>query len=79
MDNLYWLTEPGPGETVVRALDYRYGMPGRTSLGFWGIQAIVGEDGKLKGPVETFRPPRDTSSSAWHDLWARILGTGPPR
>jgi inner membrane protein len=79
MDNLYWQAEAGGGETVVRALDYHYGMPGRTALGFWGIQAIVGEDGELKGQVETFQPSRDTSSSAWQDLWARILGTGPPR
>ena len=40
---------------------------------------FVGEDGELKGQVETFQPPRDTSSSAWQDLWARILGTGPLR
>jgi inner membrane protein len=78
MDNLYWQTRPlENGETLVQALDYRYGMPGGSALGFWGIQAIVGANGEFRREIETFRPPRDASSSAWRDLWIRILGTGP--
>jgi inner membrane protein len=76
MNNLYWLSEPQEnGDTVVRALDYRYGLPGRSALGLWGIQAVVGGDGELQGEVESFQTPRDTSRSAWRDLWRRILGS----
>jgi inner membrane protein len=74
---VYWQAEPENGEIRVRALDYRYGLPGATVLGFWRIQAIVGADGDIKGDVHTFSPPRDTSAAAWRDLWSRILGTGP--
>ncbi|MFW6077386.1 MAG: metal-dependent hydrolase [Hyphomicrobiales bacterium] len=77
MDNVYWQAEPESGKIRVRALDYRYGLPGATVLGFWGIEATVGEDGEIKGKVQTFQPPRDTSAAAWRDLWSRILGTGP--
>ncbi|HUE46488.1 MAG TPA: metal-dependent hydrolase, partial [Aestuariivirgaceae bacterium] len=77
MDNVYWQVEEGNGETRVRALDYRYGLPGRTVMGFWGIQAIVGQDGEVRGDVNVFQPPRDASSAAWCDLWSRILGAGP--
>jgi inner membrane protein len=76
MDNVYWQVEPAAGETRVRALDYRYGLPGATIMGFWGIEATVGEGGEVEGEVEIFQPPRDTSSAAWRDLWSRILGTG---
>jgi inner membrane protein len=77
MDNLYWRAKPASDDILVQALDYRYGLPGRSALGFWGIQAIVGEDGEIKGKVETFRTPRDTSNAAWRDLWIRILGAAP--
>lgn len=78
MDNLYWRAEPlETGETLVQALDYRYGLPGRTVLGFWGIQALVGENGALAGEVEILRVPRDASRAAWLDLWIRVVGTGP--
>ena len=78
MDNLYWQARPlENGATLVEALDYRYGMPGPSALGFWGIQGIVGKDGKLKGEIGPFRAPRDASRSAWRDLWSRILGNGP--
>jgi inner membrane protein len=77
MDNVYWQVEAGNQGTLVRGLDYRYGLPGRTVLGFWGIEATVGPDGKVRGDVTVFQPPRDTSSAAWRDLWSRILGNGP--
>jgi inner membrane protein len=77
MDNVYWQVEEGNDGTRVRGLDYRYGLPGRTVMGFWGIQAVVGPDGEVRGDVEVFQPPRDTSSAAWRDLWSRILGSGP--
>jgi inner membrane protein len=79
MDNVYWQVEEENGETRVRGLDYRYGLPGRTAMGFWGIRAIVGPDGEVRGDVNVFQPPRDTSSAAWRDLWSRILGEQPVR
>lgn len=75
MDNVYWREQPlAAGGTLVQALDYRYGMPGASTLAFWGIQAVVDETGVLAGPVEMFRTPRDTSPAAWQDLWMRIIG-----
>nr|WP_175428906.1 hypothetical protein [Azospirillum argentinense] len=78
MDNLIWRQQPLDAErTLVQALDHRYGMPGVSSLGFWGIRAVVDPAGRLVGPVETFQTPRDASGAAWQDLWVRIVGTGP--
>ncbi len=78
MDNLIWREQPlESGRKLVQALDHRYGMPGLSSLGFWGIRAIVDPAGRLVGPVETFQTPRDASRAAWQDLWVRIVGTGP--
>ncbi|NUB06714.1 metal-dependent hydrolase [Azospirillum sp. Vi22] len=78
MDNLIWREQPlESGRTLVQALDHRYGMPGVSSLGFWGIRAVVDPAGRLVGPVETFQTPRDASGAAWQDLWVRIVGTGP--
>ncbi|CAO3457700.1 hypothetical protein [Azospirillum argentinense] len=78
MDNLIWREQPlESGSTLVQALDHRYGMPGVSSLGFWGIRAVVDPAGRLAGPVETFQTPRDASGAAWRDLWVRIVGTGP--
>ncbi|MBB3264947.1 inner membrane protein [Azospirillum sp. OGB3] len=78
MDNLIWREQPlEDGRRLVQALDHRYGMPGVSSLGFWGIRAVVDPAGRLVGPVETFQTPRDASRAAWQDLWVRIVGTGP--
>ncbi|MBP2316950.1 metal-dependent hydrolase [Azospirillum soli] len=78
MENLYWREQPLDSQhTLVQALDHRYGMPGVSSLGFWGIQAVVDRAGVLAGAVETFQTPRDASQAAWQDLWVRIVGTGP--
>ncbi|MBK4721922.1 metal-dependent hydrolase [Azospirillum sp. YIM DDC1] len=78
MDNLHWREQPlESGNRLVQALDHRYGMPGVSSLGFWGIRAVVDPAGRLAGPVETFQTPRDASRAAWQDLWVRIVGTGP--
>ncbi|CAO3382759.1 metal-dependent hydrolase [Azospirillum argentinense] len=78
MDSLIWREQPlEGGRRLVQALDHRYGMPGVSSLGFWGIRAVVDPAGRLVGPVETFQTPRDASRAAWQDLWVRIVGTGP--
>ncbi|AWJ88194.1 hypothetical protein TSH58p_32505 (plasmid) [Azospirillum sp. TSH58] len=78
MDSLIWREQPlESGRTLVQALDHRYGMPGVSSLGFWGIRAVVDPAGRLVGPVESFQTPRDASQAAWQDLWVRIVGTGP--
>ncbi|MGC2855541.1 metal-dependent hydrolase [Novispirillum sp. DQ9] len=72
---VFWRERPlDGGGTLVQAFDVRYGLPGTTVLGFWGIQASVDGAGGLDGAVEVVRPPRDTSAAAWRDLWTRIVG-----
>jgi inner membrane protein len=51
----------GDGTKVVRLTDRRYGVPGPTIQGWWGIEARVGADGRVvEGPVK-IDLPRDAS------------------
>jgi inner membrane protein len=42
MDRVLWRVAPTPEGAVIEALDLRYGMPGTTELGFWGLRARMG-------------------------------------
>jgi inner membrane protein len=75
MGNVFWRVEPSPeGGAVVEALDTRYGMPGGSELGFWGIRARLDASGDLLGPPETFarRPGADGRSLAGY--WRAVFG-----
>ncbi|WP_142849749.1 metal-dependent hydrolase [Telmatospirillum sp. J64-1] len=73
---LHWrVIEEADGRARVEALDTRYGLPQNGSeLGFWGIRAMVGPDGELAGPVETFSLPRDGSRNALVQFWREMVG-----
>lgn len=75
MGQVLWRARPGEnGETIVEATDLRYGMPGPTDLGFWGIRARVNGDKTLAGPVEAFRVPREVSGEALRQYWSDVTG-----
>lgn len=51
----------GDGTKIVRLTDRRYGVPGPTIQGWWGIEARVAADGRMvEGPVK-IDLPRDAS------------------
>jgi inner membrane protein len=50
-DHLHWTVKPGT-PTLVEARDYRYGMPGDSILGFWGLRFRVDAAGRLLGEPE---------------------------
>jgi inner membrane protein len=59
------------GSTIVRLTDRRYGVPGPTIQGWWGIEARVGADGRmLDGPAK-IDLPRDASRAGELFLAAR--------
>jgi len=50
-DHVHWTVKPGMPATV-EARDYRYGMPGDSILGFWGLRFRVDADGRVLGAPE---------------------------
>jgi hypothetical protein len=58
----------------VEATDLRYGLPGDTDHGFWGIKAGVGADNAILGEVEILRSPRDASGDAFRRFWSDMTG-----
>jgi inner membrane protein len=75
LGRVHWQTERLPnGDTRVRGLDTRYGMPGPTAPGMWGIEAVVAATGEIRGEILPFRTRPDASCAAWGDLWRRIRG-----
>lgn len=59
MDRVHWTVAParqegGQGAVRVRGYDTRYGLPGDSVLGFWGVEALV-RDGAVVGEVKAFR------------------------
>jgi len=75
MGHLLWRTAPGPnGATIVSATDIRYGLPGATETGFWGIRATVDPALRVTGPVERFGIPREASSDQLTQFWSDITG-----
>lgn len=73
MDRVYWTAEPREdGGVLVRGHDLRYGLPG-TTLGFWGVQAVV-RDGLVVGPVEAFRQRPNTDGRSWTAFFAAVVG-----
>ncbi len=75
MNKLLWRTVQNPdGSVRVEATDLRYGLPGETDLGFWGIRVQVGEDQSLTSPVEMFRVPREATGPALRQFWSDLTG-----
>ena len=66
--------EPDGGGATVAATDLRYGMPGGTELGFWGIRGRLDATGSLTGPPEVFRRRPEATRGAWADFWRAVIG-----
>ncbi|HSK41245.1 MAG TPA: metal-dependent hydrolase, partial [Arenibaculum sp.] len=66
MDQVYWtVSSTDDGGATVAATDLRYGMPGGTELGFWGIRGRLDATGSLTGPPEVFRRRPEATRGAW--------------
>jgi inner membrane protein len=78
MDQVHWRVEPADdGGVLVEATDLRYGMPGTTELGFWGIRTRLDAEGRPLGPPEVHRHRPDAGRDAWAGfLRATFLGSG---
>jgi inner membrane protein len=75
MGKLLWRSFPdGSGGTIVEATDLRYGMPGNTDHGFWGIRAKVNGAGKLPDGVKMFAIPREVTGPALRRFWSNMTG-----
>jgi hypothetical protein len=75
MGHLLWRTQPAPnGATEVIATDIRYGLPGSTETGFWGIRATVDPSLRLTGPVERFGIPREAGRDQLLQFWSDMTG-----
>lgn len=64
------------GELVVEITDLRYGFPGRTASGFWGIRASFDEEGRQTGDVVRFRRSLPETGRALALLWHATFGSG---
>lgn len=64
---------PGDGGVTVEIDDLRYGFPGSSQRGMWGIRGIFADGQRLVGPVERTRRPMP-SRMALSDLWRAIWG-----
>lgn len=62
-DGMLWPSiEPQEdGGKIVRITDRRYGVPGDTVNGWWGLEARVDAGNRVVGKIERIQLPRDTS------------------
>lgn len=75
MDKVLWrAVRDGEGHTVVEATDLRYGMPGPTDTGNWGIRARIDGTGAIAATPQAFSVPRDASAVALRQFWADMTG-----
>ena len=69
MHNLLWRAEPNG--TGLIATDMRYGMPGPTDAGFWGIRERRNGSGTT---VEPFGVTRTVNRQTFADFWSEMTG-----
>lgn len=69
---------PIPGGTVVEIDDLRYGFPGNPERGFFGIRAVFGPEGHLRGEIERARhsPPTPSLGAFWRAIFGDFSGLG---
>jgi hypothetical protein len=68
-------------EFIVEIDDLRYGFPGESALGYWGIRGVFDADGRLQGSVKRIEhdPPAAAGSllrGLWRAAWGDFSGTG---
>jgi len=73
MDRVLWRSVGGG--TAIEGTDLRYGMPGATDTGFWGVRFPVDAATGRIGPAAVFSNPREVNGAVlgqfWHDLTGR--------
>lgn len=75
MDKTLWRSRPdGNGGTIVEATDLRYGMPGATDAGFWGIRAHLDAANAPVSGIEAFTNPREADGAALRRFWSDMTG-----
>jgi inner membrane protein len=75
MDRVLWRVAPtGADGAVVEALDIRYGMPGPSELGFWGIRARLDGTGAPMGAPVVFSQRPDADGRSLLDFWRAVVG-----
>lgn len=62
------------GAVEVRLTDLRYGFPGDTIAGWWGIEATVGADGTLLAPPKRIQLTRELSWDAVRAVFRASAG-----
>jgi inner membrane protein len=62
-DGMIWPTveTKADGGKIVRITDRRYGVPGETVNGWWGLEAQVDAANRVTGTIERIQIPRDLS------------------
>jgi hypothetical protein len=62
-DGMIWPTveTKADGGKIVRITDRRYGVPGETVNGWWGLEAQVDAANRVTGTIERIQVPRDLS------------------
>lgn len=71
--NVLWRVRNGAGSTLVEARDLRYGLPGDSVAGFWGVRARLAPDGSFVEPPRVFhdrpRPTKENLRRMWRDIF----------
>jgi hypothetical protein len=62
------------GSTVVRLTDRRYGVPGPTAQGWWGIEMRIAADGGVSEAPRRIDLPRGADGDAIGQLFAASRG-----
>lgn len=79
MSRLHWTLKPdpaadNPGGLLAEARDYRYGLPGGSELGFWGLRFRLDADHRILAQPERLSERPGFTAEAFARLWAGIWG-----
>lgn len=73
-DHLHWSVKASGVSTIVEARDYRYGMPGASILGFWGLRFHIDAEGRLIGNPERLAERPGFTWAAFGELLDGVRG-----
>lgn len=76
---LHWTQKPDPvpdnaGGVLLEARDYRYGLPGDSVLGFWGLRFRLDAQHRVQGEPEPLAERPAFSSAGLREIWQGMLG-----
>jgi len=72
------IAEASDGSTVVRLTDRRYGVPGPTVQGWWGIEMRIGADGRVLEKPRRIDLARGADSDSIGQVFAAARGQATP-